>query len=123
VPHDLLPYARGMRQQPTPPERALWMALRAGQIDGLKFRRQAVLGRYIADFYCPAVRLVVEVDGATHTDPAVDRDRTKWLRSQRISVLRFWNNEVMINLPGVLATISEVAATPPPSPPARGGGK
>jgi very-short-patch-repair endonuclease len=123
MPHDLIRFAQEMRLQPTPPERVLWQALRAGQLNGLKFRRQAILGPYIADFYCPPARLVVEVDGLTHIDPAIDQKRTNWLLSQNIRVLRFWNNDVMTNLPGILALIAKAARTPPPSPPTRGGGK
>jgi very-short-patch-repair endonuclease len=87
----------------------LWEALRGGQFAGLKFRRQTVMGRYIADFYCPAIRLVVEVDGVTHADAAGDAERDAWMASENIRVLRFWNNEVMTNLPGVLEVIAEAA--------------
>ncbi len=121
--HDLVRFAQEMRLRSTPAERVLWQALRRGQLHGLKFRRQAPIERYIADFYCPPARLVIEIDGVTHREPEVDLRRDVWLRDQGLRVLRFWNNEVMTNLPGVLAVISEAARTPPPSPPARGGGK
>jgi len=123
VQRDLVRYAQQMRQQPTPAERALWQALRRGQLNGLKFRRQAPIERYIADFYCPLARLVIEIDGITHADPDADAPRDLWLKTQGLRVPHFWNNEVLTNLQGVLEIIADAARTPPPSPPAGGGGK
>jgi very-short-patch-repair endonuclease len=115
---DLLNYARTMRQQPTPAERKLWQALRLKQI-GRKWRRQAPIGPYIVDFYCPDLRLVVEVDGATHGEPASDKLRDAWLNARGFTLLRFWNNDVMANLPGVL---ERIAAYPSPNPLPQGEG-
>jgi len=112
-----------MRREPTDPERRLWNALRRDAL-GLKARRQVPLGPYIADFYVPAVRLVIELDGHTHVDADADADaaRDAWFAAHGVRVLRFSNDEVMRNLPGVLAAIQ--AAAPPPSPtlPRKGGG-
>ena len=115
----LLLYARSMRRQPTPPEQRLWNALRRRALDGHLFRRQAPVGPFILDFYCPACAIVVEVDGATHADPATDRNRDAWLHAHGIRVLRFWNNDVMANLPGVLEVIGAAlrsGPSPQPSP-------
>ena len=84
--------------------------MRTRQIDGLKFRRQVPIGPFIADFFCPAMRLVVEVDGATHTDPMSDGARDRWMHAQGSVVLRFWGDDVADNLDGVLAQIRELAA-------------
>ena len=99
-----------MRRDPTRGEARLWRALRTRQIDGLKFRRQAPIGPYIADFFCPTARLVVEIDGATHTDLAADAARDRWMHAQGLVVLRFWGDDVADNLDGVLARIRELAA-------------
>jgi len=115
-------HARGMRREPTEPERVLWKALRTGGLGGLKFRRQVPFGRYIVDFYCASAKLAVEVDGATHADSERDAVRDAWLSARGIRVLRFWNNEVMLNLPGVLQAILG-AATPPPGPLPQGEGE
>ncbi|MDQ2804354.1 MAG: endonuclease domain-containing protein [Pseudomonadota bacterium] len=113
-----------MRRQPTSAEQTLWRALRNWQIDGLKFRRQVPIGPYIADFYCPRARLVVEVDGATHADPLTDAARNEWMRVRGLRVLRLWNNDVMGNLAGVLATILSAARqTLPPAPSRKGRGR
>jgi very-short-patch-repair endonuclease len=97
-----------MRRDATPPEHRLWQALRREAL-GLKWRRRQPIGRYIVDFYCSSARLVVEVDGATHADPAADAARDAWLAAQGLRVLRFWNNEVMGNPEGVLAAIFAAA--------------
>ena len=114
--------AKRLRKQPTEAEKRLWYFLHKKQLDGLRFKRQEAIGQYVADFVCPALKLVVEVDGGQH-GIKVEKDaaRTAWLESQGYSVIRFWNNEVMDNIEGVLATVrEEVAAllamrTAPPS--------
>ena len=99
-------FARQMRAEPTPPERALWQALSARKLDGLKFRRQAVIDGVIVDFYCPEAGLVVELDGNTHDDPARDAQRDARLLGLRgLHVLRIANQQVGLNLDGVLQTI------------------
>jgi very-short-patch-repair endonuclease len=72
--------ARAMRKEPTPAERALWRMLRGGQLGGIKFRRQAPIGPYIADFACHAPRIVVECDGGQHAESA--HDIAAWLRRE-----------------------------------------
>jgi very-short-patch-repair endonuclease len=83
--------ARALRRAMTLPEAVLWQALRGGRAGGLRFRRQHPIGPYVLDFYCPAIRLAVEVDGAAHDIPdraAHDLRRDAWLADQGIRVLR-----------------------------------
>jgi len=111
--------ARELRSASTDAERKLWSRMRNGQIAGLKFRRQAPLFEFYADFFCESVKLVVELDGGQHSvRTKEDADRTKILESAGFQVLRFWNNEVMANIEGVLTEIATVAgvATPHPVP-------
>ncbi len=97
-------FARGMRSEQTPPEAALWKRLRSSQLGGHKFRRQAVLEPYIADFYCPAKGLIVEIDGRTHEEFG-DLRRDSALRSRGYTTLRFSNQEIGRNLDGVVTSI------------------
>ncbi|SJM61103.1 protein of unknown function DUF559 [Brevundimonas diminuta 3F5N] len=100
--------ASKMRRALTPPEARLWTQIKGGGLEGLKFRRQHSVGPYILDFYCPAARLAVEVDGATHDDRgqiAHDSRRTAWLKTQGIEVLRIRATDVRDHLDGVLAVI------------------
>jgi len=111
-----------MRHEPTDAERVLWQHLRHLVVDGSHFRRQATIGPYFADFACHAARLVIELDGGQHNEaPGLARDaqRTADLESRGYRVLRFWNNEVLGNLAGVMETIAAVreAGPPPPTPP------
>ena len=96
--------AHTMRKNPTEPEKRLWRALSNGQMQGHKFRRQAVIGPYIADFLCPAKALVVEVDGDTHEVEA-DRKRDAELGERGFKVLHVTNRDVMDSLDGVLRFI------------------
>jgi very-short-patch-repair endonuclease len=112
-------YARAMRRQMTEPETRMWLQLRAARFEGIKFRRQKVVGRYIADFAANDPKLVVEIDGETHdVDDERDRVRTRYFEEQGYTVLRFSNADVMRNLDGVLTRLSEVIASlrPPPLP-------
>ena len=112
--------ARRLRNNPTDAEKALSRRLRARQLGGLRFRRQAPLGDYVVDFVCHECRLVVGVDGGQHT-PLGDRERTAWLASIGYRVTRFWNNEVLENIAGVLDRIAAASTPPPhPSPSSRG---
>jgi very-short-patch-repair endonuclease len=107
-------FARQLRRNQTEAEKALWMALRHRQLNQLKFRRQVPIGRYIVDFICFENRLVIELDGGQHADAEkYDEERTKWLKSQGFVVVRFWNNDVMSNMEGVLMRIVELTAKPP----------
>ncbi len=104
-----------MRRELTAAERRLWYALRAERLEGAKFRRQVVIGPYIADFACRLPKmLVVEVDGETHAGrETYDRARTNELKVRGYEVMRFTNSDVMTNLDGVLLTILQDLQTPP----------
>jgi very-short-patch-repair endonuclease len=117
----LLERARQMRSEMTQPERELWIALRAKRFNGVKFTRQVVIGPYIADFVCRSRKLIIELDGATHDDASRDDQRTAFLEAQGYRVIRFWNNDVMTNLDGVLGALSEALATAPFPNPLPGG--
>ncbi len=109
--------ARRLWREMTDAERKLWQVLRAHRFRGAGFRRQVPLGPYIADFVCHARRLVIEVDGGQHSGSTSDAVRDEWLEAEGYRVLRFWNNEVLGNLEGVLERIGrEIAAAPPPPP-------
>ena len=95
-----------LRRNATEAERALWEALRDRQIDGFKFRRQHPVGEFVADFYCAAARLVVEVDGPVHSESVeADRERERLLRERRYEVLRVTNDQVLGDLASVLDLI------------------
>lgn len=104
--------ARELRTAGTDAERKLWSMVRGSQIEGCKFRRQTPIGRYIADFVCPARKLIVEVDGGQHT-PEVDAVRTAFLEGQSYRVIRFWNREVLTNPNGVWRVIAAALAPLP----------
>ena len=116
--------ARQMRNNPTEPEKRLWRHLSNGQLEGHKFRRQQVVGWFIADFVCVPAKLIVEADGDTHEE-AVDRARDKTLAEQGYRTLRVTNHDVMSNVDGVLTVISEAlrkAESPHPNPSPEGEG-
>ncbi len=87
----------------------MWEKLRKSQVGGFKFRRQHSVENYILDFYCPEKKLAIEIDGGQHFEMTKNYDskRDKFLREQRIEVVRFWNNEIFNNLDGVLFKIRE----------------
>ena len=103
--------ARSMRNATTEPEKRLWRHLSNGQL-GYKFRRQAVIGRYIVDFLCPAKALVVEIDGDTH-EVETDRRRDSFLEQLGYRTIRFTNADVMTNIEGVLDVITRTVASFP----------
>ena len=89
--------ARELRRNLTDAERALWQVLRNRQVSGYRFRRQAPIGPYVVDFVCFEIRLVIEVDGGQHIERAdYDEGRTAWLEGAGFRVIRFWNNEVLL---------------------------
>ncbi|WP_235889185.1 endonuclease domain-containing protein [Glacieibacterium frigidum] len=100
----LATFARDMRTAQTPPERALWQRLRNSKLGGYKFRRQAVLEPWIADFFCPAKGLIVELDGDTH-EAERDARRDADLLARGFTTLRFGNQSIGRNLDGVTTTI------------------
>src|SRR4051794_24074383 len=87
--------ARALRRDSTPAEQILWRELRNRRFVGFKFRRQQSIGPFIADFYCAASALIIELDGESHLGKEQpDKDRQDWFEAQGFKVLRFWNNEV-----------------------------
>jgi len=116
---DLKDRSRELRSGATLAEDRLWQALRR-QALRVKFRRQVPYGRYILDFLCVSCGLAIEVDGSQHRDNPYDQQRDAWLDRQGIMVLRFWNNEVMIDLGTVLEVIDravrDLSGAPAPCP-------
>jgi very-short-patch-repair endonuclease len=99
--------ARTLRINMTNAERKLWYALRDRRFAGFKFRRQVPLGPFIADFVCFEERLVIEVDGGQHADSVQDRRRDRWFAANDFRVIRFWNNQVLSNLEGVMSVLAQ----------------
>lgn len=111
-------FARRLRRNQTDAERKLWAALRGKTLGGYRFRRQHPMGPYVVDFVCLERRLIIELDGEQHAfDQARDKKRDEWLQSRGYNVVRFWNNEIYNNLPGVLDVLLEHLQTPQTSPP------
>ena len=103
-------YSRLLRMTETSTERMLWKRLRGKQLDGYRFRQQHGFGPYVLDFYCPSIRLCIELDGGVHNDEKVkqkDEERTVFLKQDRIQVLRFRNEEVEQNIEYVLERIKD----------------
>ncbi len=122
LPQTRISRARSLRANMTDAERKLWFALRDRRLKETKFRRQVPIGPYIADFICYGARLVIEVDGGQHAESAADERRDRWFAANEFRVLRFWNNDVLSNIEGVLTVIVEAvrAASPHPDRAARG---
>jgi very-short-patch-repair endonuclease len=118
-----VPRARALRRDPTEAEKKLWLHLRDIFPGKSHFRRQATIGPYFADFACHQTKIVIEVDGGQHADSQSDTRRTEYLESRGYRVLRFWNNDVLSNIEGVLESIcSNIGvdgSPPPPTPPRR----
>jgi len=113
----LSPHTKRLRRNDTDAERKLWMRLRDRQLNGLKFRRQQPIGRYIVDFFCPEYRLVIELDGGQHADQIqADKRRTELLNKAGYRVLRFWDNEVLTSIDAVLERIADAMNPPHPHP-------
>jgi len=110
-----------LRKEITPQEKILWTKLRNNSL-GYRFRRQHSTGNFIADFFCPVKRLIIELDGSQHLDNVEsDKERTEYFESLGIRVIRFWNNEVNTNINGVMMKIEEELEQPhsiQPHPPA-----
>jgi very-short-patch-repair endonuclease len=113
TPPNVRAQAKRLRQALTPAEARLWDALRDHRLQGLKFRRQHPMGPFIADFYCPASRLIVEVDGGIHKD-LVEQDlaRTSHLVAHGYRVIRFRNEDVENHLEHVLSAILTACLSP-----------
>jgi very-short-patch-repair endonuclease len=99
--------ATALRRNTTDAERRLWAALRSRRLAGYKFRRQHPIGRFIVDFACTKHGLIIEADGGQHDESMADAHRTAWLESKGWRVLRFWNNDILVNTEGVVSTILE----------------
>jgi len=98
--------AKALRRNQTDAERVLWFQLRGRRLDGLKFKRQVPIDKYIVDFCCSEARLIIELDGGQHaTRISEDENRTRILEAMGYLVLRFWNNDVLQNTEGVLEEI------------------
>ena len=100
---------RELRRNQSDAERALWAKLRNKQFFGMKFFRQYSIGPYILDFDCPTVKLAVELDGGQHNQSNKrerDAARSEYLKTQRIDVMRFWNNEVLLDMESVLSKLA-----------------
>lgn len=115
--------ARALRKNCTDAERYLWRYLRRNQLEGFKFRRQQPIGRFIVDFVNFKRKIIIEVDGGQHAiDSARDRKRDKWLMEQGFEVLRFWDNDVLKSIEGVLEVIrAKLLLFPHPKPSPAGG--
>jgi len=98
--------AKALRREMTPAESKLWHYLRANRLEGYHFRRQQIIDGYIVDFYCHAADLVVEVDGSIHLEQeAYDKERDAHLRARGLTVLRFYNSDVVREMDTVLEVI------------------
>jgi very-short-patch-repair endonuclease len=107
---------KDLRHNETAAEQVFWSCVREKQFLGLKFFRQYSVGPYILDFYCPALKLAVELDGNQHDDfdnNAYDAERSAYLKSQGIQVMRFWNHEILSDMGKVLAKIKSSSPLPP----------
>lgn len=101
----------------TPPEAKLWSRLRNGQLGGFKFRRQHEIGNFLVDFCCAETKLVIELDGDSHTaQEEYDEMRTRKLNEQGYQVIRFTNRDVLQNLDSVLTKILDICRLGRPSP-------
>ncbi len=98
-----------MRKAPTKAENMLWQMLRGRKLEGLKFKRQEPMGRYIVDFVCHEKRLIIEADGGQHCESASDRERDLYFRSKNYRIVRFWNDEVERDSDAVALHIIKVA--------------
>ena len=107
VRRQISPHAARLRRERIAAEDRFWQAVRNRQIDGFKFRFQHSLWPYIADIACIEAMLIVEIDGGQHNEEA-DRQRTKALEAQGFQLLRFWNNDVLTKLDGVIAVVQSM---------------
>ena len=113
---NLKPFARELRKNMTDAERALWSKLRRKQINGRIFYRQKNIGNYIVDFFCPGLKLVVDLDGGQHytvEGRAKDSSRDKYLVNLGLKVLRFSDRDVLKDMEGVLTVLYEHTKIPP----------
>ncbi|MGE5464863.1 MAG: endonuclease domain-containing protein [Syntrophothermus sp.] len=101
-------HAKQLHRNMTPAETKLWARLRAHRLEGVHFRNQHAIGKYIVDFCAPRKKLIIELDGSQHLEQReYDDERTKYFESMGYRVLRFWNNEVMNDIEGVIRAIMQ----------------
>ncbi|WP_299345236.1 endonuclease domain-containing protein [uncultured Pseudoxanthomonas sp.] len=110
-------FAKQLRRNMTDAEHRLWKHLRAHRLDGQKFRRQQPIGPYIVDFVHFGARVIVEADGSQHVESSTDPGRDAWLTEQGFVVLRFWNDEILLQTDAVLESIWRALHARAPSPP------
>ena len=112
----LTPVARKLRFDQTEAEKMMWSKVRDRRLMGLKFRRQVPIEGYVVDFMCVERGLIVELDGGQHADMVEkDKERTDVLESKGFLVKRYWNNDVLTNMDGVLIDLSEALNTLTPT--------
>jgi very-short-patch-repair endonuclease len=117
-------FARTLRKRSTDAENTLWKSLRAKRLQGLKFRRQEPIGKYIVDFVCYEKKIIIEIDGGQHSvDKEKDQERDHWFKTKGFEVLRFWNNDVLKKTEEILEIIMKrcLESPSPLSPPIKGG--
>lgn len=106
-------HARQLRKEPTPAERKLWARLRNAQLLGVNFRRQHAIGQYVPDFCSPKMKLIIELDGSQHLElQDYDAQRTEYFESRGYKVIRFWNQQVMNDIEGILRQITAALLEP-----------
>ena len=111
--------ARHLRNNATEPERRLWSHVRGWRREGFPVRRQVLIGPFIVDFACHTCRVVIELDGGQHNSPEnriSDSDRDRWLEAAGYRVLRFWNSDLLDDMPEVLEKIRRVLTERRPHP-------
>jgi len=109
---------RELRRSQTEAEKTFWSHVRNRQFFGIRFIRQYSIGPYIVDFYCPTMKLAVELDGGQHNqheNREYDATRSEYLKAQGIDVMRFWNHDVLIDTDSVLTRLAERVTPPSPS--------
>ena len=112
--------SRELRLNATDAERKLWTQLSARKLAGIRFNRQFPIGPFICDFVSRTAKLVIEVDGGQHAvDVAKDEARTAYLETRGYRVIRFWNNDVLERIEGVVSEIERVLADMPTPNPSR----
>lgn len=101
-------FSHNLRKEQTDAEKRLWSKLRDRRLSGIKFRRQQVIGPYIVDFVTFEKNIIIELDGGQHNSQegkVHDGERTRWLNKEGYVIIRFWNNEVLTNIPGVMESL------------------
>jgi len=97
--------ARKLRRNMTDTEILLWSHLRGSRLESTKFVKQFPIGPYVADFAARSLKLIIELDGGQHSESKADENRTKVIEAHGYHIVRFWNNDVMDNIDGVLEVI------------------